>query len=401
MKIEWNKKYTTISIYAFLVSCAVIIFFKCISELGALLDKVNAALSILQPFIIGFSIAYILNFILKFFENNVFNLGVIKNLNLSRRSRRMCSLFLTYITAALVVFAFIKFVLPQLVSSIVGLVNDIPLYINETVKFTDGLLMNLNIQNEYLKILDGNFNKFIDYVIKIGTNFIPVVGSILTAVASSIWNIILGLIVSIYLLIDKERFCALSKKIVYALFSKRISDKVLYIVHMSNNTFGNFLVGKIVDSFIIGLLTFVVLTITKMPYSLLIAVIIGITNIIPFFGPIIGAVPAFIIILFVSPIKALWFILIILIIQQLDGNVIGPKILGNSIGISAFWILFAILVAGKFLGITGMIIGVPLFAVIYVLIKNEIEGILRKKGLKTKTEDYINNKEEVQTDDEN
>ncbi|WP_244833040.1 AI-2E family transporter [Clostridium sp. BJN0001] len=401
MKIEWNKKYTTISIYAFLVSCAVIIFFKCISEFEKLLDKISAALSILEPFIIGFAIAYILNFVLKFFENNIFSIGFIKKLNLNSKIKRCFSLFLTYIVTALLIFTFTKFMLPQLVSSIIGLVNDIPLYINESVKFTDKLLMNLNIQNEYLRILNGNFNEFINYIIKLGTNFIPIIGSVLGMIASSIWNIILGTIISMYLLIDKERFCALSKKIVCALFSKRISDKLLYIVNMTNDTFGNFIVGKILDSFIIGVLTFIVLTVTKMPYNLLIAVIIGITNIIPFFGPIIGAVPAIIIILFVSPIKALWFILIILIIQQLDGNVIGPKILGNSIGISAFWILFAILVTGKFLGIIGMIIGVPLFAVIYVLIKNEIEDRLRKKGLKIRTEDYIKNRNEAHSDDEN
>ena len=153
-------------------------------------------------------------------------------------------------------------------------------------------------------------------------------------------------------------------------------------------TFGKFLVGKLLDSCIIGVLTFFILTVCKMPYTILISVIVGITNIIPFFGPFIGAIPSFIIILFVSPVKALWFLLIILIVQQIDGNIIGPKILGDSIGISAFWILFAILVAGKFLGIVGMIVGVPLFAVIYSLLKEVVEGRLKKKGLKTDTKDY-------------
>ncbi|MDU3724138.1 MAG: AI-2E family transporter, partial [Clostridium celatum] len=149
-----------------------------------------------------------------------------------------------------------------------------------------------------------------------------------------------------------------------------------------------FLGGKILDSFIIGILTFVILTIFKMPYILLISVIVGVTNIIPFFGPFIGGIPAAIIILFVSPIQALWFILIIVVIQQIDGNIIGPKILGDSIGISAFWILFSLLVATKFMGFAGMVIGVPLFAIFYSIIKELIEDKLAKKGLPIETEEY-------------
>ncbi|SUQ47665.1 AI-2 transport protein TqsA [Clostridium neonatale] len=158
---------------------------------------------------------------------------------------------------------------------------------------------------------------------------------------------------------------------------------------MSNSIFGKFLIGKIVDSAIIGVLTFFILALCKMPYAILVSVIVGITNIIPFFGPFIGAIPSFIIILFISPVKALWFLVIIFIIQQLDGNIIGPKILGDSIGISAFWILFSILVAGKFLGLIGMVIGVPLFAVIYAIVKEIIEGKLKKKNMNYKTEDYL------------
>ena len=193
-----------------------------------------------------------------------------------------------------------------------------------------------------------------------------------------------------YLLIDKNKLCALSKKITFALLNEKNANNLISLVHKSNYTFGRFLVGKIIDSLIIGVLTFIILTVFKMPYTILVSVIVGITNIIPFFGPFIGAIPSFIIILFVSPIQALWFLLIIFVIQQLDGNFIGPKILGDTIGISAFWILFSILVAGKVLGIVGMIIGVPLFAILYSIIKSFIESRLEAKGLKTETKDYMN-----------
>lgn len=382
MKINWNIKYTTICSYTFILLSSLGILYLSISHLGELINKVDDIVKILQPFIIGFAIAYLLNFILKFYENKVLKKVKIK-------SKRGVAILLTYITLFFILSLFIKFVLPQLIDSVVGLINDIPIYINNTSIYGYNLLQNLNIDEEYLNIIMKNFNGFVDFIIKFTTNLIPVLGRLLATIASSIWNVILGLIISIYLLIDKDKLCALNKKMTYAILPEVAANKVIEITHMSNVTFGKFLSGKILDSFIIGVLTFLVLTIFKMPYILLISVIIGITNIIPFFGPFIGAVPAFIIILFISPTQALWFLLIILVIQQIDGNIIGPKILGNSIGISAFWILFSILIAGKVLGVLGMIIGVPLFAIVYSIIKDVIEVSLKKKGLKSETKDYM------------
>ena len=389
MKIDWNTKYTTIAMYCFIVACAIIAFYLGISQMGIVFSKISGAIGILQPFIIGFAIAYILNFILKFFERIIFNFEFVKKMKLKHNSKRAIGIMVTYLASFIVLYLFVKFVLPQLLESIVGLINDIPMYINETTKFIDDMLLKLNIENQYLDLINENFNRFIEYIIKVVTNLLPVLGTLLTSVASKIWNIVLGVIVSIYLLSDKERFCALSKKVTYAVLPKNAAEKIIEIAHRSNRTFGKFLIGKILDSAIIGILTFFILTVSKMPYVILISVIVGITNIIPFFGPFIGAIPSFIIILFVSPVKALWFLVIILIIQQIDGNIIGPKILGDSIGISAFWILFAILVAGKFLGLVGMIIGVPLFAVVYSLIKEIVEAKLKKKGLNIETEDYL------------
>lgn len=387
MKINWNTKYNTISVYTFIVVCAIIAFYLSISQMSALMNKISHIIVIFKPFIMGFAIAYILDFVLRFYENVVFEIKFFKKFNI--KSKRWLGLLFTYVTAFLFIALFIHFVLPQLIDSIVGLVNDIPLYIQDTTKFINGLIDKLDLGEQYQGVINENFNNLIDYIIKVATNLLPMLGGLLTALLSSIWNIVLGLIISIYLLIEKERFFALSKKITYAILPKRAAIKTIELTHRSNDTFGKFLSGKILDSFIIGILTFVVLTIFNMPYTLLISVIVGITNIIPFFGPFIGAIPSVIIILFVSPIKAFWFLVIILIIQQIDGNIIGPKILGDSIGISAFWILFSILVAGKFLGLVGMIIGVPLFAIVYSIIKEIIEDKLDKKGLKTETEDYM------------
>lgn len=387
MKIDWNKKYNTISVYTFLVVCAIILFYLSISKIGIVMDKVNEIIVILKPFILGFALAYLLDFILRFYEKKVLEKEFFKKLKL--KSKRGIGLILTYLTATIFVGLFIQFVLPQLIDSIVGLVNDIPAYINDANKFINNVIGNLNIEEHYLVIINEKLNSMLDYIINASTNLIPMVGALLKNTLSSVWNIVLGIIISIYLLIEKEKFFALNKKMTFGIFPKRAAERIIELTHRSNDTFGKFLSGKILDSLIIGILTFVILTIVKMPYTLLISVIIGITNIIPFFGPFIGAIPSVIIVLFVSPMKAFWLIIIIFIIQQIDGNIIGPKILGDSIGISAFWILFSILVAGKLLGFVGMIIGVPLFAVVYSVIKEIIEDKLRRKGLKVDTKDYM------------
>ena len=389
MKVNWNTKYNTISVYALIVICCSIIFYFTASQIGSFSDKIGIVIGIMYPFIIGFAIAYLLNFILDFYE--VKTLGKTQWFSkLKQSQRRSIGLILTYLTFAGICYLFIHFIVPQLIDSIMGFVNDIPQYVDNVTRLFNDLVRETNISPEYAALIQEQMDKYIQLVMDFAKEIIPVVGNTLKIIASSIWNIVLGIIISVYLLIDKENFFAINKKIICALFSTKVANRIFELTYRSNETFGKFLSGKIIDSAIIGVLSFVVFSIFKMPYTLLISVIVGVTNIIPFFGPFIGAIPAFIIILFVSPSKALVFLVLIFIIQQLDGNVIGPKILGDSIGISAFWILFAILVAGKFLGLVGMIIGVPLFAIFYSIIKEEIEYKLKMKELPTETKDYMN-----------
>ena len=386
MKINWNNKYATISMYAFWVICGSILLYLGISNISLLKASINDFIRTLQPFIIGGSLSYLLNFILRFYEDKILSHDFFKKLKKS--CKRGLGLLLTYITASIITYLFIQFVLPQLLESIIGLVNNIPEYLNKLTRTTNNIFDNLNLQPEYINLITDKFGEAVTYIITMISNLIPVIGNFVVGATASILNIIIGIVVSIYILIDKEKFMALGKKITYALCSEEKAKFVLRLVNQSNMTFSKFIGGKILDSFIIGVLTFFILTIFKMPYVLLISVIVGVTNIIPFFGPFIGGIPAAIIILFVSPTQALWFIIIIIVIQQIDGNIIGPKILGDSIGISAFWILFSLLVAAKFMGFVGMIIGVPLFAIFYSIIKEIIEEKLAKKGLPIETEKY-------------
>ena len=386
MKVNWERKYNTIAMYSLLVICFSIIFFLIISKSGVFISKFQEIIAVFQPFIVGATIAYLLNFILKFYEEEL--LENIIGVNMKKKSKRGIGLLLTYMTFLLFVILFIKFVLPQLFESLLGLANSIPTYVNNLSSFLQNNMDNTAIQSEVLVAITDKVNMAVEYIIKVAADMIPILGNMVMSITSSIWNIVLGIIISMYILMDKEKFYALSRKVCYGMFSKKKSNIIIKITQKVNYTFGRFIAGKMIDSFIIGVLTFMVLIIFKMPYAPLISVIIGITNIIPFFGPFIGAVPSTIIILFVSPVKALWFLIIIFIIQQVDGNIIGPKILGDSIGISPFWILFSILIMGKLIGIVGMIIGVPLFAVIYSIIKEIIEERLKEKGLPISTEEY-------------
>ena len=386
MKINWNNRYATIAMYSFLVICASILLYLGISNINEIKSSLNDFVSTLQPFIIGGTLAYLLNFILKFYEERVLSHEMLKKMKKS--GKRAIGLVLTYITASIITYLFIQFVLPQLISSIVGLANNIPQYVEDFTKLANDLINNMNLQPEYIDLITNKFGELVTYIITIISNLLPVVGNFIVEATSSILNIIIGIIVSIYILIDKEKFMALGKKVVYAFSSEERANFILRLATQSNMTFSRFIGGKILDSFIIGILTFIILTIFKMPYVILISVIVGVTNIIPFFGPFIGGIPAAIIILFVSPTKALWFVIIIIIIQQIDGNIIGPKILGDSIGISAFWILFSLLVAAKLMGFVGMVIGVPLFAIFYSIIKEIVELKLNKKGLPINTEEY-------------
>jgi len=387
MKINWNKTYTTIAVYAFIVICLGIAFANILSQIDLFTSKMQQIMGVFDPFIIGFVIAYLLNFILRFYEDKVFSLSFIKKN--TKKSMRGLGISLSYITAGLILYVFMQFLVPQLVASIKGLINDIPKYIYNMTNYLDQSLKEMDINPEYMTFITAKISEITNWTIQVLTNVIPIIGNIFMSFASSVWNIILGIIISIYLLMDKEKFFALGKKVIKALFNEKHSAVILELANRTNETFGRFIGGKIIDSAIIGVLTFIVLAIFKMPYALLISVIVGVTNIIPFFGPFIGAIPSAIIIMFVSPIQALWFLVIILVIQQIDGNIIGPKILGDSIGISAFWILFSILVAGKLFGLAGMIIGVPMFALIYSIIKDIIEIRLANKGLPTDTDKYL------------
>ena len=384
---NWNRKYTTIAMYSFIVIASSILFFLIMSGLDNFNRVLAGYFSALYPFIYGFIIAYLVNFLLNFFKKQ---LGKIPSMRKIREARfYILSLLLAYLVSSFLVYLFLAFIFPQLIASITGLVRNIPDYVRSTTEYIKYLSDDILLPPEVDDFINNRLDELAVFISDIAEDMVPMALSFLRNTALSVWNIFLGIIISIYMLVEKERFISLAKKVNYSVFSVKNADKVLEIVRRTQIIFSKFLGGRILDSLIIGLLTFIILTIVDMPYTLLVTFIITITNIIPFFGPFIGAVPSVIIILFESPIMAFWFLIIIFILQQLDGNVIGPKILGDSLGISSFWILFAILIGGKFFGFIGLIIGVPLFVLIYSIIKEIVEVSLKVKGLPVDTKDYL------------
>lgn len=379
MKLDFNKKYNTIAIYSIIVSISSILFYMFMSKAEVFIANFKSFISILSPFIIGGALAYLVNFILVFFETRIEKIDFVKKYK--KFNIRCVSIILSYTTIVIFLFFIIKFVVPQLLESLIGLKNNIPSYINSLSQFSSDILNNLSFDFKYFDPIAEKMVEFINSSLIILANSVPYLSNLIMSLASSIFNLFLGIIVSIYILNDKEKLSSIFKKILYSLFSLEFSKRILYILNLADNVFGKFLIGKFFDSIIIGFLTFIILTLIKLPYALLISVIIGITNIIPFFGPFFGAIPSSIIVLFTSPNEVLLFILIVFIIQQLDGNIIGPKILGESIGISAFWILFSLLIFSKLLGVLGMVIGVPIFAVLYTLIRQWTTSQLKKKNI--------------------
>lgn len=384
MNFKQNNKYFNIAKYTFIVIALSIVFYLLMSRFKGVVSQLKMIASIFTPIIIGFIMAYLFNFLLIFFESNFF-----KKINIKKATRRFLALVLTYLSILLMFLLFLQFILPQLFSSIVGLVNEIPGQAKEISDLLIDFSKNLKFSSDINNIIMEKFNDFTNYIIIFASNLIPKIGNLTKIIFSRISNIILGLIISIYILIDKETFGAQSRKIISAILPEKGRSKTIELFSRANTIFGNFLSGKILDSFIVGVLTFIVLTLFKMPYTILVSFIIGVSNIIPFFGPFIGAIPAFFIILFISTNKAFLFLIIIFVIQQIDGNIIGPKILGSSLGISPFWILVSLLISGKIFGFFGLVIGVPLFVFIYSIVKDIVEIILEKKGLPVETKAYI------------
>lgn len=394
---HWNiRPYLAIALTAVLVICLCIVFFFLIYRYNGFAAGWKKLTAILQPIIIGIVIAYLINPIMVFFEKHLMR-WIEPKMKKKAKAKKLCRGIATL--GALAVFILIIVVLlvmliPQLVESIQGVATTLPSEVQHLIDKT----------NKYLSS-DSEAANFVEDTLIYATNYIkdwamndllPKSNTYLTSITTGLinvfkvlLNIIVGLIVSVYLLFSKETFIGQFKKLTYALFKPKKANIVIQTARKSNEIFGGFISGKILDSMIIGIICYIVLLIMKMPYPVLVSVIVGVTNIIPFFGPFIGAVPSFIIIVLANPIQGLYFLIFVVILQQVDGNIIGPNILGDSTGLSPFWVIFAIMVGGGLFGFAGMLLGVPTFAVIYYIMQEILRYFLRKRDLPQDSNQYI------------
>lgn len=379
----------------FLVVAASLLFYFALLRLTSLSEGIETIIGVLKPVIYGCVIAYLLNPVVKQVDKYMVPLlqKKMKKPEQAEKVSRAVGILAAVVLLLVIIVTLCNLLIPELYSSVRDLVVTVPKQLNDIVselsameldESTTGTIIKTGLKEGTDMLMNWLRTDLMGRVNELMSNLTVGVLNIL----SEVFNAVIGIIVSIYILFSKELFVRQSKKCVYALFSARHANLLLHLTTKSNEIFGGFVIGKIIDSAIIGILCFIGLTILKMPYALLVSVIVGVTNVIPFFGPYIGAVPSTILIMIDTPIKGIYFIIFILLLQQFDGNILGPKILGNSTGLSAFWVIVAILLGGGLFGFVGMVMGVPSFAVIYYIVQMLINGHLERKNLPTGSEYY-------------
>lgn len=395
------SQYIGWGITAFAVIAAGVLFYFSIDYMGDLVKAIRSLMGILSPFIWGLVISYLLVPSMMMYERKLFRplVASIKKrrpkVTLSKKLPRVLALILAEIVMLLLIAALIYLIVPQVYDSISAIITNSPAYFESASKAIDNLLHDFPEIEMYATKVFGNITETLT---KWATNtLLPSMENIVTnittgvfSVVKAVYNIVIGMIVSIYILYNKEPFIAHYRKALYCLFKPEKARKISSALRFADRTFMGFIVGKLLDSAIIGMICYVGCVVMRMPYDLLISVIIGVTNIIPFFGPFIGAIPSALLVLLVDPKMCLWFVIFIIVLQQIDGNIIGPKILGTSIGINGFWVLFSIVFFGGLFGFWGMLLGVPTFVIIYTAVERAVNRKLESRDLPTDASVYAN-----------
>lgn len=395
------EKYWYAGITAFLVlaaALAVWVIFSNLHVLGGILSAVNSALF---PIYIGLIIAYLLSPLVNKAERFIF-MPLFRKLNQKEKKAkgmaRGFSVAFVLLLTILVIFCLTMMVVPEVVNSISSLIYNLPGYYQNLLKWGQEVFRSnpklTELFQTYSKVIYENLLSWLqNFILPNSTKFLEVLTDGVVNAVSVVVNLFIGLIVSIYLMSSKENFCALGKRLMYTVLSYERVNSILEVLRETHTVFAKFISGKIVDSLIVGVLTFIIMSIAGIPYTILISVVIGVTNIIPFFGQYIGIVPSAILVFIASPFKGVVFLALIIILMQFDGNVLGPKILGDSIGLKSFWILFSILFFGSLFGLLGMICAVPVFAIIYRMTKRWSAGRLAGKKMPTETDFYCHPEE--------
>ena len=401
-RFKWDKKYLYWGVTAFCVIVAAVVFYQLLSNFSQFGSAIGRLTTILSPFIWGLVISYLLCPVTNIYQHHVFEpllQFIFRNAKSSGKKRlnfaRGLAVLFSMLTLLALLSAFVWLVAPQLLLSLQSIVLNSSEYVSNVLGWMDKLFEDYPEIQEVLGTSFGSASEAMftwveGFVLPQLQGLITDVTSGVFSVVKGVYNVLIGMIAAVYVLYNRASFAAYMKKIVYCIFTVEAAEKVIVGVSFADRVFNGFLSGKILDSAIIGVLCYIGCAILSMPYAVLVAVIVGITNIIPFFGPFIGAIPSALIIFMESPLQALIFVVFVVLLQQFDGNFLGPKILGNSVGINGFWIMFSIIVGSGLFGFMGMLLGVPVFVLIYSLVSSVINRKLERSGLPTDSEVYKN-----------
>lgn len=403
MKLKINSKYFRWGITAFSVIAGGICFYYLIFHISEFLQNIKSLFSMIMPVMFGLVIAYLLTPILNFIELKILN-PLFDRLKVKATARRKklirgIAVILTSLLMILAIYALIAMLISQIVPSIQAVVSNFDGYVSDLSTWLNNLMEdNQELKNFVMPQVTTLFSSLETWLDDTAT-LLEKSGEVLKTVSLSIlsflkvtWNFVIGFIISIYVLVSKETFSAQGKKMIYAIFEADSANSILNSLRFVHRTFIGFISGKVLDSVIIGMLCFIGTTLLGTPYAALVSVIVGVTNVIPFFGPYLGAIPCAFLILIVDlshPMTCVTFVIFILILQQIDGNLIGPRILGDSTGLSGFWVIFSITLFGGLFGVAGMIVGVPIFAVFFAAVKGLVNRSLQKKKLPLQSDVYL------------
>lgn len=383
MRFNWEQKNTVNVITGVLIFTISILCYFIFSNMKSIISYTANIKYILMPFILGGAIAYILNFFVKFFENIFLNFEFFKKQKY--KNIRMLSMLLTYFIFFAFIILLLKYIIPQFYSNIKLFVDRTPFFIDMGVERAKYMLQNIEISSEIRSFINGKLTEFATFSTTFLTDMIPWVATFATRVISLFLNIILAIIISGYLLYDKENFSRILKKFMIAVFPEKSNRITFKIVKRFDYTLRSYLLAKGIGAIIVGITFYIILLIMKLDYALLFAFTLGFTNLIPWFGCYLGAIPIVIVLLFTSTFNtALWFVIIVVIVSMIDANVISPRVSGKSLGISSFWVIFALVLGGSLFGVIGFLLSVPVFVVIYTTLKEYIESRLEKKGYSVK-----------------
>lgn len=387
MKFEWNRSMGRKALTYIVAGVGILAAYFVMQNFKEVKEIWRTASDILRPFTFGLVFAYLLNGPLMFFE---------KNLSFVKKSalKRVLSIILTWIATIAVLGTFFYIVMPDVTESINVLINNIPYYLSSLQTLVRSLVESYEIEASFVDaFLEFKISPEVltNLIKKYGEELLPQlanIANISVQIGGVVFDVVIAIIISVYIMFSKETLIAQLKKGLYAILKVETTTKLIRIARESHRIFSGFINGKLLDSLIIGILCFFGMSFIGLDFATLISFIVGCTNVIPFFGPFLGAIPSVLILFIVDPWQALWFAIFVLVLQQIDGNVIGPKILGDSTGLPALWVMFAILVGGGIFGVIGMFIGVPVFAVIYKFTKEYLENRLSEKELPQETESY-------------